>query len=349
VSRPADAPVVVTAREDQRLRATLASRRPMRYADGADAEADRPAHVRAASGLAWVGERLALVQDDANFIAVVDPATGLARAIALPRGPGGRRQFDDGRGNKAHKLDLEAVACIAGPDGPLLLAMGSGSSDQRERVVIVRGIAADAPVVEVRSAPAFYAALRATARFAGSELNVEGVQHVDGRLRLFGRGNGEARGGAQPVDATCDVDFAAFLAHLADPASAPPVPTLVTGYELGAIAGVRLGFTDAASIDDGRPARRMLYTAAAEDSPDATRDGEVTGSAIGVIVEGRDGTEARWTALREPDGARCAAKVEGIALVPGARDRVLVTLDPDDPDRPSELCEVTLAGPWHDD
>src|SRR5215207_7995120 len=94
----------IVAREDPALGARVVRRTPLRYRDGDDASLDRPAHVRAGSGLAWVdtsrGPRLAVVQDDAHFVALVDPRDGLAEAIALPPGPGGLRQFDDGRGNK---------------------------------------------------------------------------------------------------------------------------------------------------------------------------------------------------------------------------------------------------------
>ena len=58
----------------------------MLYRDGPDRSLDRPAHVRAGSGLSWIGDRLVLVQDDANFVAVVDPATGFAESITLPAG-----------------------------------------------------------------------------------------------------------------------------------------------------------------------------------------------------------------------------------------------------------------------
>lgn len=85
---------------------------PLRYAEGADPALDRPAHVRAASAVARVGGRLAIVQDDANFVALVDPATGLAEAVTLPAGEGGLRQFDDLRGNKRFKLDLESCVLL---------------------------------------------------------------------------------------------------------------------------------------------------------------------------------------------------------------------------------------------
>jgi len=111
----------VRARYDPTLSARVVRRVTMRYTGGADPTIDRPAHVRAASGIAWVGAKVAVIQDDANFVALVDPATGLAESVALPRGAGGLRLFDDGRGNKAEKLDHEAVAVIVTGDQDLLV------------------------------------------------------------------------------------------------------------------------------------------------------------------------------------------------------------------------------------
>ena len=90
----------------------------------------------------------------------------------------------------------------------------------------------------------------------------------------------------------------------------------------------------------------MLYAAAAEASPDATRDGAVAGSAIGVIVEGPAGTTARWAPLRDAAGRPFRGKAEGIALALDDQTRLYVALDRDAHDEPSELCEVTLDGPW---
>ena len=97
---------------DPALSARVISRAPLLYAGGADAALDRPAHVRAASSLAMVGGRLAIIQDDANFIAVLDPSDGRIESITLPAAAGGERQFDDRRGNKRFKLDLEASVAV---------------------------------------------------------------------------------------------------------------------------------------------------------------------------------------------------------------------------------------------
>ena len=121
------------------LEAIVESWTPLHYAAGADPSLDRPASVRSASSPAWVPGGIALVQDDANFIAVFDPDGARTRAIALPPGHEGLRLFDDRRGNKAYKLDLEACVSVEREGDTLLLALGSGSTRRREQVVLVRG------------------------------------------------------------------------------------------------------------------------------------------------------------------------------------------------------------------
>jgi hypothetical protein len=338
----------VSARHDPTLSARVVRRVEMRYAGGADHTVDRPAHVRAASGIAWVGSTLAVIQDDAHFIALVDPATGLAESVSLPAGPGGRRLFDDGRGNKADKTDHEAVTVIATGDGPLLVALGSGSMPRRESIALIGGLDRQHPTVQTVLLSQFYAGLRACVSFAGSELNVEGAIAVDGRLRLFGRGNGAAFGDVRPVNATCDLEWAALRAHVDDPNRAPPpAPFDVVQYELGSLGGSALSFTDATvGWQSGDATRPVLYSAAAEASPDATRDGEVVGSAIGIIEQHGPETTARWVELQDHDGGRLTLKAEGLALARGVPGRLLVVVDVDSHDHASELLEVQLDGAW---
>jgi hypothetical protein len=327
----------VVARRDEGLGARVVRHVPLLYTEGADDALDRPAHVRAGSGLAWIGDALAVVQDDANFVALVNAATGRAAALPLPTGKGGLRQFDDGRGNKRHKLDLEA--CTAVPDGRggvTLVAFGSGSTAARDWILRVEGIGGAEPRVDLREAPGFYALLRQAHDFAGGELNVEGAAWRDERIVLLNRGNGAAVDDRLAVDAVCEVDWEALRAHL-DEDGPPPAPQSIIQYDLGTIGGSRLSFTDAAAMGGA-----LLYTATAEDSPNTVDDGPVAGSALGVI--GADG-EARWTELRDADGGRFDGKVEGLAR--GPRPGTLyVVVDRDDPHHPSHLCEVELGGDW---
>jgi hypothetical protein len=191
--------------------------------------------------------------------------------------------------------------------------------------------------VELVSAHSLYAALRAERRFSGSEMNIEGAALVGSTVRLFNRGNGAAVDGHLPVDASCDLPLAALLAYLQDPSGPPPRLDNIDQHDLDSIDTLRLGFTDATTRGGA-----VYFSAAAEDSPDATRDGRVAGSVLGVLEEGG----GRWTLLVDAAGAPFDGKVEGIAFWRDRSDRLWGVIDADDPDRPSELCEIELSGGW---
>ena len=328
--------LVARADRDPHLGARIVRRLPLRFSPAADPhDPERPAHVRAASGLAWWGGRLVAVQDDALWLVRIDPGSGSCQALALPPFPGAEeaRLFDEGRGNKRRKPDLEACL-VGGEEAGLLIGLGSGSTPAREQLLVLPlqpGAAA-----RWVAAPALYARLRAVPAFAGLGLNLEGAALLPGGgLRLFQRGNGAPREGVRPWSATCDLPAAPLLAALQQ-GQAPPglEPARVLRWELGELGGVPLGFTDAAP----GPGGRVAFLAAAEDSADAVEDGGVTGSALGVIdAEGA----GRWAPLGE-----APLKAEGLALDPRDPARAWVVLDPDDPERPADLLEVALDGPW---
>jgi hypothetical protein len=347
-----DMPRRVVARYDPSLDVRVVRSTPLHYADGASAQDDRPAHVRAGSSLCWAGGRIVVVQDDSNFIALVDPRSGEVVPVTLPAGAGGRRQFDDVRGNKADKLDLEAVVTIGETPSELVVAFGSGSTPHRESILVMRGLSliGSGATVSLFPAPAFYAGLRAELEFAGSELNIEGAMHirVDGadRVRLFNRGNGAARGDLTAVNSSADVDATALLAHLEHAVTVEsPRPTRIVHYDLGHIDGSVLTFTDVATVPtkDATGALRFIYVAAAEASPDAVRDGPVAGCAVGVAIERDEGIEARWTILRDASQNVFTGKVEGIALDRHTPGRAFLVVDRDTPSSASELLEVEVT------
>jgi hypothetical protein len=339
-------PRKVSANHDDALEATIVRRLPMHYADGPDESLDRPGHVRAASSLAWIGNRVAVAQDDANFIALVDPKTGLADAVTLPAGKGDLRQFDDSRDNKKHKLDLEAMTQVPTDDGTLLLAFGSGTKKRRQSVMMLefsgKSTRPTAGTPTLVALPDWYGALREATDFSGSDMNIEGALFVDGCIRLFSRSNGKAEGDLVPIDATCDVSWSELQAHLSDP-DAHPVPSMdrITQYTIGEVNGIQLGFTDAIH----GMGSDVLFLAAAEASDDARSDGLVSGSALGILPDDRR-QAARWTMIRNEKGDTFDGKIEGVVLDPRDPMRALVVVDIDDFTRPAELCEVRLSGPW---
>ncbi len=328
-----------TAVRDDALQAIVISRLPLHYAAGADATEDRPAHVRAASSIAWLNERIVLIQDDANFVVLLGPNDGSVQSHPLPAGKEGLRQFDDTRGNKKYKLDLEACAVVPHGSGPVLYAFGSGSKRRRRNVVAIDAWDRTSPRVRLHDATTLYERLERETDFAGSDMNIEGVVAVAESIRFFGRGNGKARRGLKPCNATCDVGLSDLQQYLQNPAhAAPPEPRHVVQYVLGELDGIPLGFTDAATMGDA-----ILYAAAAEGSDDATEDGVVSGSVLGAIdVRG----VVRYTPLVDANGRRFVEKVEGVVLSRSGAARAYVVIDPDDATRPAELCEVELRGTW---
>jgi hypothetical protein len=338
-AEPTAAPVR-TAERDAVYGARVHRAIPLFYDGGGDPLHDLPPHVRSGSGLTRVGPyTLAIVQDDTNWIAIVETRGFHTRAVPLPVGAGGARLFDDDRGTRHLKLDLESAVAFPDAGGVSLCAFGSGSSPRRRNVALVRHVTDARPRVETVPLHAFYEVLRAATAFAGSELNIEGALLDGGTLRLFNRGNGRPRDGLAPVDATCDIDWAAFMAHVAEPdATPPPAPTGIVQYDLGEIDGVRLTFTDAAPHPDG-----MMFVATAEVSPDAVDDGPVVGSAIGLITKDR----VSWTQIVNLSGHPTHDKIEGIAVDQIRPDLVYLIADHDEIERPSDLLIVSYSpGPW---
>lgn len=321
------------------LRARVVGRWPLVYRAGCDSLQDRPQHVRAGSGMTMLGGLLAIIQDDACFLAMVDIVQRSVESVALPAGHCGMRQFDDKRGNKRWKPDLEACTAVVDAGREALLMMGSGSSREREQISIAHWPPQSPQDIGCFPAPDFYAALRSQADFAGGELNIEGVVMLDDdRLRLFQRGNGAIRHGQAPWNATCDVSWRRLRRHLHDPDSvAPPAPQDIVQYDLGTLGGVRLTFTDGAARQGA-----LFFTATAEASPDSIADGPVTGSVLGRL----GGDRTVWAVLENEDGTTFTGKVEGLVLDPAVAERAWVVVDRDDPTVPSELCEVQLVGDW---
>jgi hypothetical protein len=332
-------PPTITAKPDPKLTARIVSRTPLLYRDGPDEQMERPAYVRAGSSLAPVLDYVAVVQDNANFIALIDLRTQQAECIPLPAGPDGHRVFDRDHDNKDAKLDLEACLSRSDNGEQMLVAFGSGSTPTRQRIVIVRW-RDDEPQVQVIDGTRWYAALREATEFAGSELNLEGAIALDiDRIRLFQRGNGEPRGDLQPVNATADLSWRALWQHLQKPDHVPPPPLEnIVQYELGALEGVRLSFSDAELVGDV-----VLFSASAEGSGNAAEDGEIVGSVLGVI----DADGARWVRLTDEDGSPFAEKIEGLSVAGDDPREAFFVVD-DDHDQPSELFEVRLDGPWFD-
>jgi len=254
--------------------------------------------------------------DDENELTIYDDAGGrLLERLRLFPG----ELPDEPKARKKAKPDIEALAMLP---GERLLALGSGSASNRNRGAIwPLCVAPISPVVELDLSP-----LYATLIGELPELNIEGAAVSGDVLRLFQRGNGPSR-----VNAVIDLDLAGALAAIErDRALGGGLVRAIHSVDLGTFDGVALAFTDGSPLADGR----ILFSAAAEDSPDTYRDGPTMGSSLGML----DATgQVEW--IEPLEGT---AKVEGVqagAASAGGVINVLMVADDDDP----SACAPLLA------
>lgn len=279
--------------------------------------------MSAASGIAAVGGRLWAVSDEYGELVSFDRTDA----------PG---TTHPGLSARDKKPDLEAVTALpaAGGTPAMVVAFGSGSTKDRNRAVVqdvtASGRALGSPR-EVDLLPLY----RALAPHLPLGPNIEGLAYRDtaagAELLLFHRG--KLAGDRNTI---FRLDAAAAADALRSGAPIPPSALRGTQVvELGSLGGARLGFADATTLPDGR----IAFVASAEGS-DSTSDGEIHGSAVGVLGAnlGVQQLHPLTGPARKVEGIELASRVD--ATAPPSRF-VLVT-DPDDPKQPTERLVVDL-------
>jgi hypothetical protein len=307
----------VTSRQDRPLRA-----RRLRELRLAPRAAPARPWLSAASALVRTTSTLCVVADDELSLGWM-PLRGTSPMQLLPLLPGMLPSPRAGR--KRSKPDFEillalprVLACAS-----YLLALGSGATPRRRRGALVpvdaRG-QVHGPAIPVDAAP-LYGELQARI----GALNLEGAFFRSGSFHLLQRGHRGA------PNAVISLDAATLLSGLRRDRALPAIaPSRVVEMDLGGIDGVPLCFTDACALADGG----WLYSAVAEDAPDAIADGAFLGAVIGCI--GAEG-QRRWQRRVDP-----AWKIEGIDARPrGESLSVLAVADADDASKPAWLLSIS--------
>jgi hypothetical protein len=282
-------------------------------------------HLSAASGLVQLGHRLFVVADDEHHLGVFDLHSS-EPGVLVPLFDGELPLKHKAR--KAAKPDCEALLLLpafAGYPCGALLALGSGSRRSRERGALLALDAAGEIQGTARTVD--LTPLFAPLHELIPDLNIEGAFMQGSSLCLLQRGNGAAG-----INACIHLSWPAVQAWLAGAGAAPkPAPAAITRYELGAIGGVPLSFTDGAALPGGG----WAFSAAAEDTANTYHDGRCAGSAIGLV-------DAAGT-LRKLERLALTCKVEGIAAtVEGDNIELLVVTDADDRQQPALLLSGSL-------
>lgn len=166
---------------------------------------------------------------------------------------------------KIDKPDFEAIEMISDTE---LLLFGSGSKSPERDVCIWIDLNEEDFIYHLYDIGNFYNHLRSHKIMQGYELNIEAFALKEDICYLFNRGR--------------DVIFSFSLSEFSDfcrkGASFPKViPHL---FSLPEIHNLKTGFSGATSF---KHQPYLIFTATAEDTPNAYDDGEILGSLIGVI------------------------------------------------------------------
>lgn len=286
--------------------------------------------VRAASGLAWYGQRIGLVQDDTMAIVWLDPFGQVLAQQSLEVDGRAPQHFDVSLGNKHLKPDLEAAVSFYFGGNEYWLALGSGSSAQRERgVLLCSGASNTAP--RWLNLQQWYELLRACRDFAGAGLNIEAAFVLGQGFYLVQRGNGRTPGA---INAIAEFALAEVCAFLCGSSTNPPEIKKVHACALGTVAGVAWGFADACVIGS-----RIWFLLSAEDSPDTIADGAVVGSAL-AFCDDAEFVNLRMGRICYADGREVLLKLEGLCVL--SEDQLLAVSDADDPTLSAQCLRLKL-------
>lgn len=271
------------------------------------------AHLSAASGVVKLGERVFVVADD-NYNLAEFSLQDLKQPGVLHRLIPDRSEGASG-GPQFESLIYLASECMP-PAGALLAVPSGASADKCTGAIIPMTEDGKPNTPKEVSFSSLYASLAQKI----SDLNIEGAVCGPDKVFLFQRGNSNGS-----RNAVIELHRDRFIDCLLFFSSAESIALdTITDCELGDVGGHRLGFTDAASLSDGR----IVFTAAAEDG------GRCKGFAIGLM-----NSDLQVQKLKKFDRG---PKVEGIFAESLQPPLLWMIFDNAQPDQPSSLFTMAL-------
>lgn len=249
--------------------------------------------IKAASGLVKIENTFYVIADDEVSLADFKfEGHTQARYIKLLE----KQIPRDAAERKKQKPDWESLVQLDLPqDEKILLAVPSGSTENRMTGAFVHLDKAGQVDESYKPVIVDFSEIYNALKTRLAELNIEGACVLNGRLKLFQRGNG-----AEGKNAIIDIDLAGFCNDLENAGAIKAQHILaVTKYNLGHLDGHKLDFTDACVVND-----RIWFLAVAEESQSTYEDGQYYGAIIGCLD-----SSGKEMARYEID---CATKPEGL-------------------------------------
>lgn len=226
--------------------------------------------IPSASAVEVINGNIYIVGDDSSFLYVLKYDLTILAKVPLYEAKSDH--IVDNRILKKKKADLECITKLMINGYPHLLILGSGSKSPRRDVAFL--VKLPTPynrnhlVWEV-SLIKWYSFLRMHEDAAGDTgvLNFEAAASTSSYLYIFNREN----------NAVLRFDMPEFIEFIQGHTEGVPFPTVIKAH-LPEIESIRSGFSGADYFDG-----KLFFTAAAENTSNAIDDGEVMGSAVGIV------------------------------------------------------------------
>lgn len=285
-----------------------------------------------ASGIELVNETYYIVGDDSPYLYELDAQYKLAQRHVLFD----TADFDTGRIPKPLKPDLEGMAHFTYGRDQMLLLIGSGSSDMRNRAFVVN-VTDNMQVRELDFSRLYTFLKRVLQLKTEGELNLEGFAMDETYTYIMQRAIGA---GSNILFRFETEAFKDFLINEGDiPAAA------VYHFALSRLEGYGAGFSGAYTLQD-----KLFFTASVEDAPNAIEDGEVLGSLVGLIdlnalpyaTDAANPLRVPAVQIMNPDGSAYKGKAESLVVKAGEGSLYQLVVVSDDDQGGSELLEVQL-------
>lgn len=208
-------------------------------------------NLTSGSAMCYVDGCLSIISDDSDVLYSYDTSNLRLKKIALSAGEL-KEQIP-----KALKPDFEAMCFVGGN----YYIIGSGSTENRNDLVI---LSKDLQVLERKSIASLYQNIREEFNISEADFNIEGLVLKDDKALFFNRGNGsKQKNGIFEVLQPWSDKAETLAFHL---------------INLPKIGDFAYTFTDAILVDE-----HILFLASLEQTLSVYDDGEILGSAIGVL------------------------------------------------------------------
>jgi hypothetical protein len=290
--------------------------------------------IPSASGIEKVENRYYVIGDDSPYLFTLNENFKIIAKTKLLE----PKDVAAGRIPKSVKPDLEAITSLSIEGETHLLILGSGATEYRNQGYLVpldRGRLGQVRPIDFT---ALYQALQDNQKVAGSAtLNIEGVAANEEFLYVLHR---FSPGGQNVLLLYAMEEIIPFLMGL----SPAPAAKHIQPWTLPDIENIKTGFSGLMPYDNGQ----LLFTASAEETPNAILDGKVYGSLVGWMSPDFAASDTQKpqqiAVVTEADGSIYKGKLESISLgepLPEGGYQAVAVADSDD--GKSELVVLKLT------